>query len=191
LLCSAPAFAFGSGHGGGGFGGGGHGGGGFAGGGHGFSGGNFHGGYSGGRTNFAAAGNHGGFVGGGGGGAWHGGGNWHGGGWHGGGWGYPAYGWGVGVPYVYGYDYPDDGTYAYDTPDYDYSTGDNGYDQGVYAQGDDQGAGPYSPGPEAAGQLGNYCRTPVKVCQLYQPSNVGAGCSCRDGAGRAYGQVSP
>jgi hypothetical protein len=176
LLFAAPAFAFGNGHSGG-----------FSGG-HsgGFSGaraggaGNFSGGYSGAHMSFATGGPHNGYAG-----AYR----------RGGGWG-PGYGygWGVGAPYAYGYDYgyddPYDDGYAYDTPDYDYSYDDNGYGPGVYAQGD-QGAGPYTPGPEAATGPGNYCRTPVKVCQLYQPANVGADCSCRDGAGRAYGQVSP
>jgi hypothetical protein len=172
---AVPALAFG-GHGGGG--------GGFHGGGGGFHGGGFGGG---------------GFHGGGGG--WHGGGGgWHGGGWRGGygGWGYPGYGlgYGLGYGYPYGYDggYPDDWGYGYGDPGSDYGY-DNGYGSGpgVYAQpGYDQGSGGYSGPPPANGQLGQYCRTQVKVCQLYRASNVGAGCSCRIGGGsHAYGQVTP
>ncbi|MGP8231202.1 MAG: hypothetical protein ACLQL2_00855 [Methylovirgula sp.] len=167
LLIAAPAFAFGGGHGGGGHGGG-------------FGGGGFHGGGF-------AGGPHGGYAGGG----------WHGGGWRGGGgWGYPVYGWGYAYPYDYGYDYPDDDwDYGYDYPGYDYSY-DNGYNSGygpgVYSQGGyGQNPGAYPPGPQASGQLGQYCRTPVKTCQLYQASAVSAGCSCRNGATRAYGRVVP
>lgn len=94
-------------------------------------------------------------------------------GWRGHGWrgGYLGFGWGYGYPYDdFAYDYPYDGDYAYDTPDYDYS-----YGPGVYAQT----------------AVGNYCSTPVKMCQLYEPANVGAACSCREGPGRVYGQVTP
>lgn len=173
LMCAAPAFALGAHVGGGGsF---------HAGVGHGnFSAGVSHAGFSHGAVggghmamnagNFHRGGfNHGGFDRG----RLH-----NGGGWYGGGFGYYGY------PYGYddAYDYPDNTDYAYGYPGdyaYDYPGYDSGYD--------------YSPDvqTEAAVQPGNYCRTPVKMCQLYQPANVGADCSCRDGATRAYGQVTP
>ena len=175
VTLAVPALAFG-GHGGG---GGGHGGG--------FGGGGFHGG------GFGGGGFHGGGGGwhGGGGGGWHGGGSWRGAGWHGGygGWGYPAYGYG----YPYGFDDGYDWGYDYGDPGYDYGY-DNGYGDGpgVYGQeGDGQNPGAYTPPPQVNGQLGQYCRTQVKICQLHHASNVGAGCSCRTGASRAYGQVTP
>ncbi len=43
----------------------------------------------------------------------------------------------------------------------------------------------------AAGQIGIYCATPAKTCELYHPSYVGGGCSCRIPGGRAWGFVSP
>lgn len=187
LVCAGPAFALGV-HAGGG------------GGVHGGMGGGFHagmshgGGFNAGHGNFnagfsrGAVGNgrtmamgsnlhrggfnHGGFNHG----DWHHGGWHHGGGWYGGGLGYYGY------PYGYddAYDYPYDTDYAYDYPGYDYGY-DYGYNYSPYAQTDQ----------EAAVQQGNTCRTPVKMCQLYQPANVGADCSCRDGDTRAYGEVTP
>ena len=87
----------------------------------------------------------------------------------------------------WGYDYGDPGY------DYGYDNGyGNGYGPGVYGQeGDGQNPGAYTAPPQVNGQLGQYCRTQVKICQLYHASNVGAGCSCRTGASRAYGQVTP
>ena len=32
---------------------------------------------------------------------------------------------------------------------------------------------------------GNYCATPVKTCQLYEPGVFGTGCSCKVPVGRA------
>jgi hypothetical protein len=43
----------------------------------------------------------------------------------------------------------------------------------------------------ATGQIGDFCTTPVKTCQLIQASYVGAGCSCRVTGGRAAGSVTP
>jgi hypothetical protein len=43
----------------------------------------------------------------------------------------------------------------------------------------------------ATGQLGIYCATPAKTCELYRASYVGGGCSCRVPGGRARGFVSP
>ena len=42
-----------------------------------------------------------------------------------------------------------------------------------------------------SGDLGNYCETPRKTCQLYEPAALGANCSCRVPGGRAYGEVTP
>ena len=86
---------------------------------------------------------------------------------------------GYGYPYDLGYDYPDDDWYySYDIPIMITAT--------IMAMTRlwpwRLCAGPtvgYTPGPQASGQLGRYCRTPVKTCQLYNASTVGAGCSCR------------
>jgi hypothetical protein len=43
----------------------------------------------------------------------------------------------------------------------------------------------------ATGQLGIYCDTPVKTCELYHASYVGGDCSCRVPGGRSWGSVSP
>jgi hypothetical protein len=43
----------------------------------------------------------------------------------------------------------------------------------------------------AAGQIGIYCATPAKTCELYHASYVGGGCSCRVPGGRSRGFVSP
>jgi hypothetical protein len=43
----------------------------------------------------------------------------------------------------------------------------------------------------ATGQIGIYCATPAKTCELYHPSYVGGGCSCRVPGGRSRGFVSP
>jgi hypothetical protein len=43
----------------------------------------------------------------------------------------------------------------------------------------------------AAGQLGNYCRTSVKTCELQRTSYLGSGCSCRVPGGRTRGTVTP
>jgi hypothetical protein len=43
----------------------------------------------------------------------------------------------------------------------------------------------------ATGQMGIYCATPAKTCELYRASYVGGGCSCRVPGGRSRGFVSP
>jgi hypothetical protein len=43
----------------------------------------------------------------------------------------------------------------------------------------------------ATGQIGIYCATPAKTCELYHASYVGGGCSCRVPGGRSRGSVSP
>lgn len=43
----------------------------------------------------------------------------------------------------------------------------------------------------ATGQIGIYCTTPAKTCELYHASYVGRDCSCRIPGGRARGFVSP
>jgi hypothetical protein len=136
----------------------------------------------------AFGGGHGGGGWHGGGGGWHGGGGgWHGGGWHGGGW---NGGWGVGAGLVglgigaglasgaYGYPY-DYGYYPGYATDYGSYPG--------YAT-----TAPLVTGRSVAtGGIGEFCSTPVKTCQLIQPSYVGAGCSCRVPGGRASGSVTP
>lgn len=94
-------------------------------------------------------------------------------GYYGGGW-----GWGAGAlaagailgtaaayPYYYGAPY-------YDEPAYYY-----------YRR-------PYYAAPVSSG-VGGYCQTPVRTCQLINPSDLGAGCSCRVAGGRARGTVIP
>ncbi|MBA4222356.1 MAG: hypothetical protein C0458_16625 [Methylobacterium sp.] len=93
-------------------------------------------------------------------------------GYYGGGW-----GWGAGAlaagailgsaaayPYYYGAPYYDEPAYYYRRPYY---------------------AAPVSSG------VGDYCQTPVRTCQLINPSNLGGGCSCRVAGGRARGTVIP
>jgi hypothetical protein len=43
----------------------------------------------------------------------------------------------------------------------------------------------------ATGEMGNYCTTPTKTCELYHGSWIGNGCSCRAPGGRARGSVTP
>lgn len=52
---------------------------------------------------------------------------------------------------------------------------------------------PVYAGASYGGELGNFCATPQKVCQLYSPAEVGLGCSCRAPAGlpRFRGTVVP
>ncbi|MDB5543679.1 MAG: hypothetical protein JWO64_828 [Hyphomicrobiales bacterium] len=53
------------------------------------------------------------------------------------------------------------------------------------------GVGYYSPA-YYGGEIGNFCATPQRVCQLYTPSEVGVGCSCRaPSGGRFRGSVVP
>jgi hypothetical protein len=110
-----------------------------------------------------------------------------------------AAGAGYGLSYAYGgYGYG-----AYDYPGYAYGYGDTGYGYSdpayAYADGGDgvnyADAPQYSPlrtGRSAAyGGLGRYCTTSVKTCALYEPSPVGAECSCKVPGGRAPGDVTP
>jgi hypothetical protein len=104
--------------------------------------------------------------------------------WYGGGYygrrGYYGGGWGLGAgalaagailgsaaayPYYYGTPY-------YDEPGYYY-----------YRR-------PYYAAPVSSG-VGDYCRTPVRTCQLINPAELGASCSCRVAGGRARGSVVP
>jgi hypothetical protein len=60
-----------------------------------------------------------------------------------------------------------------------------GYDYYPY------GGGYYSPA-YYGGEVGNFCATPARVCQLVTPGMVGGGCSCRaPGGGRFRGSVVP
>jgi hypothetical protein len=43
----------------------------------------------------------------------------------------------------------------------------------------------------SVGQLGYFCTTPAKTCELRHASYVGIGCSCRVPGGRAKGSVTP
>ena len=43
----------------------------------------------------------------------------------------------------------------------------------------------------ATGQVGNSCKTSVKICEIRHASYVGNECSCRVVGGRARGTVSP
>ena len=47
------------------------------------------------------------------------------------------------------------------------------------------------PGRSVAEGLGDFCSTPVGICQLIHASFVGGGCSCRVVGGRAKGTVTP
>lgn len=103
--------------------------------------------------------------------------------WRGGRWWYGA----AAAPLIYpwfgdGYDY---NTY-YPGYDYDYYSGSPAY---AYPAEEYYPAQSYSYG----GQAGNYCATPQKTCQLYDPAPVGVGCSCRapGGEGRYRGAVVP
>ncbi|TAJ31698.1 hypothetical protein [Bosea sp. (in: a-proteobacteria)] len=46
----------------------------------------------------------------------------------------------------------------------------------------------YQPEPVVAG---DHCSTPVKMCTLYRPAQLGVGCSCKVAGGRARGTVVP
>jgi len=92
---------------------------------------------------------------------------------------YPGYAYGYGDPGYYGYG-------AYNDPGYGY--GDTGYGVG-YAP---QYSRPLQTGRSSAmGGFGKYCATPVKTCTLYNPSSIGADCSCKVSVGRARGNVAP
>jgi hypothetical protein len=65
---------------------------------------------------------------------------------------------------------------------------------GGYGYGYDYpyGGGYYYAPAAYGGEIGNFCATPQKVCQLYTPAEVGVGCSCRaPGGGRFRGSVVP
>lgn len=72
-------------------------------------------------------------------------------------------------PYYYGTPYYEEPAYYYRRPYY---------------------AEPYYAAPVSSG-IGNYCQTPVRTCQLINPADLGAGCSCRVAGGRARGSVIP
>jgi hypothetical protein len=106
-----------------------------------------------------------------------------------------ASGWDYGYPYDYGYGYGYPG-YAYGNgyPGYGVGYGYPGYaySQGYYTTGPQVATtAPLVTGRSVAEGVGDFCTTPVKKCELYHPSNVGAGCSCRVSGGRASGSVTP
>jgi hypothetical protein len=120
---------------------------------------------------------------------WHGGGHWRGAGWRGAGWNRPYIGRGWGYPGSYrrgwnsGWGWGAAGLaagtilgaaavpYYYDPYPYPYPYGYRAYAAPV------------------AGPIGGYCATPVRTCQLIEPSVIGGGCSCRVAGGRARGTV--
>jgi hypothetical protein len=129
----------------------------------------------------------GGWRGGGWGGGWHGGWNRWSGGWGGWGWGGGLVGLGLGYGLAGGWDYP-----YYDYYDFPYG----GYAPYPYSYAPGYAyvapAAPVVTGRSVAtGGTGDFCSTPVKTCQLIQPSYVGGGCSCRVPGGRARGSVTP
>jgi hypothetical protein len=90
-------------------------------------------------------------------------------------WGYPGY-----YPDYY---YPG---YAYDY--YDYSPAYTYMPPRTYQS---YANPPLQTGRSVATEaMGNSCTTPVKACQLYNPSVIGNGCSCKAGGGRARGTVT-
>jgi hypothetical protein len=72
--------------------------------------------------------------------------------------------------------------YYYGAPYYDYGA--------PYYYGRPYYAEPYYVAPVSSG-IGEYCRTPVRVCRLINPAELGVGCSCRVARGRAHGSVVP
>jgi hypothetical protein len=86
-------------------------------------------------------------------------------------WPYAAAGAGAGIAYG-------SGTYGYDYP----------YDSGYYDPGYD--VAPIAP---VAGGLdeGGSCATPVLICRLYQPAEIGLGCTCTVDGGPVRGVVQP
>ncbi|UDL93007.1 hypothetical protein LGH83_10195 [Lichenihabitans sp. PAMC28606] len=129
-------------------------------------------------------------------------------------------GFGLGYGLAGGYGYDDDAYgYGYGSS-FDgigpgYADGTTFYGQG-YGPADVYGGNPdaliqdaprtiagYTPGPAQIGTarhsdqdeeertaIGNACRTPVKTCDLYEPAQIGGGCSCKvAGRSRARGAV--
>jgi len=96
-----------------------------------------------------------------------------------------GYGWGPG----WGWGYDD---YAYSDPYFYGGYNDYAYDPD-YAGGVSYAGAPVIQTGRSvvSGSLGKYCTTPVKSCLLYNPSNLGAGCSCKVSGGRSRGQVTP
>ena len=81
------------------------------------------------------------------------------------------------------------GGWDYGYPDYAYDYGYPGYD---YSASPAYAAAPLVTGRSVAtGQMGNYCTTPVKTCELYHASYAGNSCSCQVSGGRARGSVTP
>lgn len=72
--------------------------------------------------------------------------------------------------------------YYYGAPYYDY--------EAPYYYGRPYYAEPYYVAPVSSG-IGEYCRTPVRICRLINPAELGVGCSCRVAGGRAHGSVVP
>ncbi|KRE24110.1 hypothetical protein ASE66_02275 [Bosea sp. Root483D1] len=109
---------------------------------------------------------------------WYGGGGYYGRrGYYGGGW-----GWGAGALAA--------GTVLGAAAAYPYYYGDSGYYDAPYYPRRQYYAEPYYAAPMSSG-IGDYCQTPVRTCKLINPSDLGAGCSCRVAGGRARGAVIP
>ena len=102
--------------------------------------------------------------------------------------GYGGAGFGLGLGYGgFGYDdafgYGDAG-YGYPAYGYGYGDGDPTYSGGV------QYGEPLRTGRSAA-VGGGVCSTPVRSCQLSEPTAVGTPCSCVSRKGTANGNVTP
>lgn len=86
--------------------------------------------------------------------------------------------------------------YGYGADPYSYSYGGYPYNN---APAIDYSAAPAYTSPglmtgrsvATTGQMGDYCTTPVKTCELYHTSMVGGGCSCKVEGGRSRGSVTP
>jgi len=115
-------------------------------------------------------------------------------GWGWGGWGWPtAAGVGLAASYPWwgsNYSYYGYGTYPYNGYGYNYPYGYYSTTAPAVAAAT---TAPLMTGRSVANgpmQMGNYCATPVKTCQLIQHSWVGNGCSCRVPGGRSRGSVT-
>ena len=94
-------------------------------------------------------------------------------------WPYAAAAAGAGLAYGVGTDGYDYG-YPYDTGYYDPGYYDPGYD-----------VAPVAPVAGGLVEEGGSCATPVLVCRLYEPAEIGLGCTCTADGGPVRGVVQP
>jgi hypothetical protein len=99
----------------------------------------------------------------------------------GGGFGYGLGGFGYDDAFGYGGDY----AYGYPADTYGYGYGDPAYYGGVQ-----YGELPVQTGRSVAAS-GDFCRTPVRSCQLSAPTAIGTPCSCVSRSNTANGLVAP